>query len=168
MSRIANAPGLADGLNGLSKFNQRARNDMNTTDAQSRLRQSAFVMRLIGWALSLGLVALLFVYPPGFMWGAHSESFPHLGPAHPASPLAGLHPYLLMLAVLYIAYGILMIRGARDPRANAALFDYGIIPQALFYPNEHAHLWADVPACFAVCAILWIWHPNRIAAGGRG
>jgi hypothetical protein len=66
-----------------------------------------------------------------------------------------------------------MIRGAKDPKANAALFDYGIlanllhglimIPQAFIYPHEHAHLWADIPLLFAVCAVLWIWHPNRLA-----
>jgi hypothetical protein len=67
--------------------------------------------------------------------------------------------------------------GAKDPKANAALFDYGIlanlfhgllmIPQAFIYPNEHAHLWADVPLAFAVCVILWIRHPNRVAPETR-
>ena len=78
-----------------------------------------------------------------------------------------------MIAVLYLAWAILMIRGARDPKANAALFDFGIlanllhallmIPQAFIYPNEHAHMWADVPMLLAVCLILWIYHPNRVA-----
>ena len=31
------------------------------------------------------------------------------------------------------------------------------------YPNEHAHLWADVPLLLAVSTILWVWHPNRMA-----
>jgi len=78
-----------------------------------------------------------------------------------------------MVAVLYLAWAILLIRGAKDPRANAALFDYGIlanvlhaslmIPQAFIYPNEHAHMWADVPLLLAVSLILWIYHPNRVA-----
>jgi hypothetical protein len=151
---------------------------MNTTNAENRLRQSALVMQAVGWAISLGLVTLLFIYPPGFLWGTHGEAFPHLGPAHPPSALDGLHPYLHMIGALYVAYGILMTRGARNPVANAALFDYGIlanilhglvmIPQAMFYANEHAHLWADIPLCFAVSLILWLWHPNRIAADARG
>ncbi len=68
-----------------------------------------------------------------------------------------------------------MIRGAKDPKTAASLFDYGIlanllhglvmIPQAFIYPNEHAHLWADLPLLFAVSAILWVWHPNRVAPG---
>ena len=82
-----------------------------------------------------------------------------------------------MLVALYAAWAILLIRGARDPRANAALFDYGIlanllhglvmIPQAFFYPNEQAHLWADIPATFVLCAVMWIWHPNRVRGQAR-
>ena len=145
---------------------------MNGSEAY--LRKSALVMRLVGWSLSAGLIALLFIYPPGFLWGSVAPDicFPSLGPAHPPSPYAGLHPYLFMLGALYAAYGILMIRGARDPQANASLFDFGIlssilhalvmIPQAFYYPNEHAHLWADIPALAVITVLLWLWHPNRV------
>ena len=148
---------------------------MNKT--QDGLRRSALVMRVVGWGLSLGLALLLFLYPPGFLWGVAPAAFPNIGPAHPQSHLDGLHPYLFMLGAMYLAYGILMIRGARDPLANAALFDYGIlanllhglvmVPQAFHYPNEHAHLWADIPACFAICVALWIWHPRRVVMTGQ-
>jgi hypothetical protein len=144
-------------------------------DPAKRLQRSAFVMRLVGWTLSAGLLALLLIYPPGFLWGGHPETLPRIGPAHPVSPYHGLHPYLFMLTSLYVAYGILMIRGARDPKANAALFDFGIlssvlhasvmIPQAFYYPNEHAHLWADIPALVVIAVVLWIWHPNRTIRG---
>ena len=140
-------------------------------DTGQHLLQSAMVMRLVGWTLSVGLVALLFIYPPGFLWGAAPEAFPHLGPGHPASPYHGLHPYLFMIMALYVSYAILMIRGAHDPKANVALFDFGIlssvlhglvmIPQSFYYPNEHAHMWADIPALAVVAVVLWIWHPNR-------
>ena len=143
-----------------------------TTNSDKWLQQSALVMRLIGWFLCIGLVAMLFIYPPGFLWGAHPEAFPHIGPAHPPSPHDALHPYLFMLAAMYLALGILLIRGARDPRGNVALFDYGIlanllhalvmIPQSFYYPNEHAHLWADIPGLFVICAMLWYRHPNRM------
>ena len=75
-----------------------------------------------------------------------------------------------MLGALYLAYGILMIRGARNPKANVALFDFGIlssvlhalvmIPQAFYYPNEHAHMWADIPALVVIAIVLWIWYPT--------
>jgi hypothetical protein len=61
------------------------------------------------------------------MWGAAPEGFPYIGPAHPPSPYDGLHPYLFMLGALYVAFGILLIRGANDPRRNVALFDFGIL-----------------------------------------
>ncbi len=130
-------------------------------------------MRIIGWGLIVGMAAAAFIYPPGFLWGALPAGFPLIGPAHPASPLNGLHPYVFMIGVLYFAWAILLIRGAGNPRANSALFDWGIlanvlhalimIPQAFAYPNEHAHLWADIPMLLAVSAACWYWHPNRIA-----
>ncbi len=141
------------------------------TDQEIHLRQSASLMRILGWLLVVGLLLLLFVYPPGFMWGAQPEGFPNIGPAHPPSPYDGLHPYLYMLLAMYVAYGVLLIRGARDPRRNVALFDFGIlssvlhalvmIPQSLYYPNEHAHLWSDVPVLVAMAVVLWVWYPER-------
>jgi hypothetical protein len=35
--------------------------------------------------------------------------------------------------------------------------------QAFLYPNEHAHLWGDVPFGLVIVAACWYWHPNRIA-----
>jgi hypothetical protein len=141
--------------------------------SNGRIQQSAFVMKILGWGLIVGLGLGALLYPPGFLWGSHPAAFPNIGPAHPESPYDALHPYVFMIGVLYLAWAALMIRGAKDPRAAASLFDYGIlanllhglimIPQALIYPNEHAHLWADVPILFAVCVVLWYWHPNRIA-----
>lgn len=138
-------------------------------NSTEHLRRSALVMKILGWSL-LGLPAMLFIYPPGFVWGEIPPAI-CFGPAHPPSPYDGLHPYLFMLMALYLALGILLIRGARDPQANVGLFDFGIlssvlhalvmIPQAFYYPNEHAHLWADIPALFVITAVLWVWHPNR-------
>jgi len=135
------------------------------------MQRSALVMRILGWAM-IALPLALPLYPPGFLWGSHSADFPALVP-HPESPLHGLHPYLFMIIILYVAWGILMVRGAKDPKANAALFDYGIlanllhallmVPMAFYYPNELAHLWADIPVLLAVSLILWIYHPNRVA-----
>ena len=130
------------------------------TDHEKHLRQSASLMRILGWLLVVGLIPMVVFYPPGFMWGAAPEGFPNIGPAHPHSPYDGLHPYLYMLGALYVAYGILLIQGAKDPRRNVALFDFGIlssvlhglvmIPQSFYYPNEHAHMWSDVPFIFAM------------------
>ena len=143
------------------------------SSSNKTLQQSALVMKIMGWGLIVGLTLAAFVYSPGFLWGKLPAGFPQIGPAHPESPYDAFHPYIFMIAVLYLAWAILMIRGAKDPRASAALFDYGIlanflhalimVPQAFIYPNEHAHMWADVPFLLAMCVILWIYHPNRVA-----
>jgi hypothetical protein len=142
------------------------------SNVHKSLQQSALAMKILGWALIVGGALAALVYPSGFLWGSHPANFPAVIP-HPESRYDAFHPYLLMIVVLYLAWAILMIRGAKDPKANAALFDYGIlanlfhavlmIPQAFIYPNEHAHLWADIPLLLAVCVILWIYHPNRVA-----
>jgi hypothetical protein len=136
-----------------------------------QLRQSAMAMKLMGWSVIVGLPILLGFYPPGFFWGSLPTGFPHVGPAHPESPYDGLHPYLFMIIALYLAWAILLLRGSRDPKANAALLDFGILAnllhglvmlaEAFIYPNEHAHIWADVPLLFAFSLACWIWHPNR-------
>jgi hypothetical protein len=137
------------------------------------LQKSAIVMKYLGWTLIVGMALAPFVYAPGFVWGLLPANFPLIGPAHPESPYEGLHPYVFMIGALYLGWAILLIRGSKDPKANAALFDWGIlanllhgllmVPQAFFYPGEYAHLWADVPLLFAVSAICWIWHPNRVS-----
>ena len=123
---------------------------------------------------ALNLTLLLILYPPGFFWGSLPEGFPNIGPAHPPSPFDALHPYLYMLGMLYLAFGILLIKGAKDPRRNIALFDWGILSsvlhggimifQSFYYPNEHAHLWADVPMLFGIAFVMWFWYPDRKVA----
>ena len=83
------------------------------TDQEKHLRRSAWLMRILGWLLVVGLVPMVFIYPPGFMWGAQPEGFPNIGPAHASSPYDGLHPYLYMLGALYVAFGILLIRAQK-------------------------------------------------------
>ena len=143
-----------------------------------KLRTSARVMRLVGWGILVGGPIVALAYAPGFFWGELPQGFPLLGPAHPPSPYAGAHPYLFMLFSLYVAWAILLIRGAKDPRAAASLFDWGILAnllhgslmaiQAFAYPNEHAHMWADVPLLFAISAVMWLWHPLRGSALSAG
>jgi hypothetical protein len=136
------------------------------------LKQSGIVMQVIGWGVIIGLPVMMLLYPPGMMWGSHPESFPHLGPAHPDSPYDALHPYLYMVGVFFVSWAILLIRGAKDPLAAASLFDFGILAnglhavlmifQAFIYPNEHAHLWTDVPVLIVVASACWYWHPRRV------
>ena len=139
-------------------------------EPNQHLRESALVMRIVGWLVIVGGPIMVLAYPPGFFWGELPAGFPTIGPEHPSSHYAGEHPYLLMLFSLYLAWAILLIRGAKDPKAASSLFDFGILAnimhaslmvvQVFTTPNEHAHLWADIPLLFAVSAVLWYWHPN--------
>ena len=143
---------------------------MNELDP--RLRASALLMRLVGWGTIVALPIVALAYAPGFFWGQLPPGFPLCGPPHPPSPYAGAHPYLFMLFSLYVAWAILLIRGAKDPVGAASLFDWGILAnllhallmvfQAFIYPNEHAHLWADIPLLCVIAAAMWYWHPNRM------
>lgn len=142
------------------------------SELNPHLRTCARLMRLMGWGIIIGGPIMMLAYAPGFFWGSLPPGFPLCGPPHPPSPYAGMHPYLFMLYALYVAWAILLIRGAKDPRAAASLFDWGILAnilhgalmvvQAFVYPNEHAHLWADIPLLFAISAAMWYWHPNRV------
>ena len=134
-------------------------------------RASALVMKIVGWGtIVAGPLAVLSV-PTRLLLGELPPGFPLCGPPHPPSPYPGAHPYLLMIFSLYVAWAILLIRGAKDPRAAASLFDWGILAnllhgvlmvfQAFVYPNEHAHLWADIPLLLGMAAAMWYWHPNR-------
>jgi hypothetical protein len=140
---------------------------------EQHLKKSSLVMQIVGWLCFAGLPLFAILYPPGVLWGSIPDGFcfPDLGPAHPPSPYHGLHPYFYMVAAMYVSYGFLMIRGARKPLRNAALFDYGIaanvlhggimIPMAFIYPGEHAHMWFDIPFAFMVAALCYIWHPEQ-------
>ena len=39
-----------------------------------------------------------------------------------------------------------------------------MIVQAFIYPNEHVHLWTDIPAFFVLAGACWYWHPRRVLA----
>lgn len=148
---------------------------MNIDDSQ--LKRARLVMRVAGWSCLVGLPLAALIYPPGVLWGSVGPGvcFPSIGPDHPPSPYDGLHPYFYMVLAMYLSYGFLLVRGARDPVRNIALFDYGIassilhggimIPMAFIYPNEHAHLWTDIPFAAVLALALWKWHPGRMLAG---
>ena len=125
------------------------------------MESSARMMRLVAW-LTLAAIPLgILIFPAGFLWGSHPES-----PHHPP-----FSPYLFMLGAMYVAWAVLMIRGAADPLANRAIVDYGILAnllhalvmavEAVVYPHEMQHMWGDVPLLFGLCAVLWYWHPAR-------
>ena len=140
---------------------------------KEKLAQSALVMRIVGYSVFLLPIGLFF-YSAGIVWGGLPSGFPIICGAHPGSPYDGFHPYFWMLLGVYLSWAFLLIRGASNPLAAISLFDFGIlsnvvhalmmIPMAFTYPNELAHLWADVPALLGISAVLWIWRPSTDTA----
>lgn len=143
---------------------------------EKHLQHATLVMKIVGWLCLAGLPLMAIIYPPGVLWGQVSPDvcFPRIGPDHPPSPYDGLHPYFYMVAAMYVSYGFVMLRGASQPLRNMALFDYGIassilhggimIPMAFYYPNEHAHMWTDIPFAVLLAVILYKWHPKKAEA----
>ena len=112
------------------------------------LKNATRVMQLVGWLCFAGLPLFSVLYPPGVLWGAVPADFPF-----PSRVRVGI--------------GL-----APVPLRNVALFDYGIvanllhggimIPMAFIYPNEHAHMWFDIPFAFLVAALCYHWHPEKL------
>ena len=131
------------------------------------LSQSATMMRIVGWVTLVILPAALVAFPSGFLWGTHPAS-----PHHPP-----LSPYLFMLIAMYVAWAILMIRGASDPLGYARIVDYGLLAnllhalvmlvQSFVYEHELMHLVGDVPALFVVCAVLLELAPGASHGSSR-
>ena len=49
------------------------------------------------------------------------------------------------------------------PLSSANSINIGrLLPQAFYYPNEHAHLWTDIPFAALLAIICYVWHPERV------
>lgn len=86
------------------------------------------------------------------------------------------YEYILMLAGIYITWGVFVWRAARDPLANASLIGFtiagnvvhlGIMGVMALVDHDHvAHLVGDVPLGLALPAVLW-WAWNRVPEAVR-
>ena len=142
------------------------------SDGRESLRASSLMMKITGWGIIVGLERWYCVSARIFV-GINPPGFPFICWQHPPSPYDGLHPYVFMVVALYFAWAVLMIRGADDPRANAALFDFGIlanllhagimIPQAFIYPTKRAPM-GGCSRAIRVGAACWYWYPSRVAS----
>ena len=126
-------------------------------DPALAVRRLAPVMRVVGFALILGIPFVLDVWPAGFRW------------AHPS-----VHPpYERMIVAIYISLGICLVLGARDPVKHAIILDFTIISSILHgavmtydsfaQEGEMMHLAGDVPLLFALAGLFFFLHPRRIA-----
>lgn len=121
------------------------------------LRRFSVVMFVFGLSFIFVLPFATEVLPALFRW------------SNPAVNLADER----MIIAMYIALGICLVMGARDPVRHAIIIDYTIISSilhgavmfyyALVLHGEMAHMWGDVPLLFLIAIGFMIYHPKRLA-----
>ncbi len=122
------------------------------------LRKLSIAMAVIGISF-FGLPVVVELLPDLFRW------------SHPVN-LADER----MIVSMFIAQGICLVMGAKDPVRNSIIIDYTIISCVLhaavmFYyafnmEGEMPHMWGDVPLLFVLAIGFAIFHPRRLARAG--
>ena len=105
----------------------------------------------------VGLWPLTVLWPAGWAWHAGDPSQSH---------------YLQMIVGIYATLGVFLYRAARDPLAHLSLIWFTVwssivhgaimAAQAVVHAGNLGHLLGDVPALFAVAAVL-AWLTPRAA-----
>ena len=118
------------------------------TAAPARIKHLRIALQLVGVTFIFGIYPLTLFWPSGWSWhtGHHT---PH---------------YLQMILGVYGTLGIFLLIASRKPFAHLSLIWFtvwssfvhaGIMGvQALANLEHRAHLWGDVPALFALAAVL--------------
>ncbi|WP_321902725.1 DUF6632 domain-containing protein [Paraburkholderia tropica] len=123
-------------------------------DPRNRLRYLRGVLLVTGAIAIFALYPLMIVWPAGWAWHTgHSD-------------------YQAMIVGIYATLGVFLVRAARDPLANLSLIWFTIwssvvhgaimAVQSLMAPEHRGHLLGDVPALFAIAAVL-AWLTPRAA-----
>lgn len=123
------------------------------TDAQ-RLKYLSLALRVVGAIAIFGFYPLTVLWPAGWVW--HS----------------GRSEYLEMIMAIYATLGVFLILAARDPSAHLSLIAFTIwssvvhggvmAVQAVVEPRHVHHLYGDVPALFAIAAVLGLLSPQAL------
>lgn len=119
------------------------------------------VLFVVGVVFVSGIPAMmLWIWPGGWSWTPRQ------------------HEYEQMLMGIYATLGVFLIRAARDPLAHASLIWFTIwsslvhggimLVQGIVDPTDRANLLGDVPALFAVAAVLWVLMSGAQAGRGSG
>lgn len=119
-----------------------------------RLRYLSLALRVLGVFCIVGIYPLTVLWPSGWAW--------HVGRSE----------YLEMLMAIYATMGVFLILAARNPGAHLSLIAFAIWSsvvhgtvmayQALVTPEHIHHLLGDVPALFAVAALLGTLSPAAL------
>ena len=111
-----------------------------------REKYLSIALRLVGLVAVFGLYPLTLVWPSGWCWGN------------------GRPEYLEMILVVYGVLGFFLVIASFQPAKHTSLISFAIwssvghgtimMIQALSNPANLGHLYGDVPAVFAIAAVL--------------
>lgn len=124
------------------------------TEAQ-REKYLALALRVFGVFLMIGVYPLMnWLWPDGWAWEPRQSE------------------YEQMIAGVYATLGLFLFLAAKEPTRHASLIQFTIWSsvvhasimalQAGHDHAEHANLFGDVPALFAMAGVLW-WLRPRVA-----
>ena len=125
------------------------------TEAQ-RNHYLAIALRVFGVFLIIGVYPLMnWLWPDGWAWEPRQSE------------------YEQMIAGVYATLGVFLCLAAKDPARHVSLIQFTIWSsvvhaaimalQAGHDHSEHANLLGDVPALFAMAAVLWWLRPRASA-----
>jgi len=130
----------------------------------TRLRYLRIALVLVGIIFIFGLYSLMIawpsLWPSGWTWHAGHSDYP------------------LMIVGVYATLGIFLLLAARSPLDNLSLIWFTVWSsvvhasimafQSFEMPENHGHLFGDVPALFAIAAVLGFLTPRRDALSRSG
>jgi hypothetical protein len=102
-------------------------------------------LRAIAVIFVIGPTLFMAIWPSGWRWEPHNESYEH------------------MIGVLYAVLGIYLWKAADDPAANRSLISFTIWSSVahaavmflhVFEADEPMHLVADIPALLLIAGLL--------------
>ena len=116
--------------------------------ATTRMQYLRLALRVFGVFLIIGVYPLMnWIWPDGWAWEPRQTE------------------YEQMIQGIYVTLGVFLVLAARDPLAHLSLIRFtiwssivhaGIMAiQAGHDHTEHANLFGDVPALFAMAFVLW-------------
>lgn len=125
------------------------------TEAQ-REKYLALALRVFGVFLMIGVYPLMnWLWPDGWAWEPRQSE------------------YEQMIAGVYATLGLFLFLAAKEPARHASLIQFTIWSsvvhasimalQAGHDHAEHANLFGDVPALFAMAGVLWWLRPRSAA-----
>ena len=117
-----------------------------------RLKYLHIALILVGVIFLIGIYPLMIIWPSGWTWHTGHSDYP------------------LMIVGIYATLGVFLIMAARAPLEHLSLIWFTVwsslvhaatmTVQAFETPENHGHLFGDVPALLVVAVLLTVLTPR--------